>query len=73
VEEGRNALMYRHKFSCTRSEFEGLMNMIQGWIMQCQAARGGRGETKYNLTIAFYPVSRPKQARKKTRNTDRDA
>jgi len=67
VEEGRNALLYRHKFSCSKAEFEGLMKTIQGWIEQCEIARGGRGEMKYNLSIAFYPVSKSKQARKKTR------
>src|SRR5262249_48403650 len=58
VAEGRNALMYRHRFSGTEVEIKKLMGKIQGWIQECQAVHPGPGKKHYNLAIAFYPVMR---------------
>jgi hypothetical protein len=68
VKEGRNALMYRQTFSCSKAEFDSLIKTIQGWVEQCETSRGGRGELKYNLAIAFYPVGRKSRARRSQRD-----
>jgi len=58
VEAGRNALVYRRQFSCAEAEIKRLMDKIQGWIEECQAAHHEPGDMQYSLTIAFYPIKR---------------
>jgi DNA-binding transcriptional ArsR family regulator len=56
VEQGRNALVYRHHFSGSEEAIHALTERVRGWVAECQAAESGRGEIQYGLTIAFYPV-----------------
>ena len=80
---GRNALLYRHHFEGSEKAMKAFTERVQGWIAECQAAEGGRGDLAYGITIAFYPkahrrdgrvsATRKRASGESTRRSRRDA
>jgi len=65
VQKGRNALMLRQKFTGSESQMRELTQLIKNWLEGLSEIKPDKGDSQYNLTVAFYPVKKEKKFRGK--------
>lgn len=70
-EDRMTAILSRGQVCATKEQMDRLLQTLQAWLEECRTANDQRGAAHYRLTIAFYPVKKPKK--RKVKNTRKRA